>query len=262
MTTVRVGFCTLILASVLAGCSGDDGMQMCGADHCGLQGHTIVKWTFDAYPDWKFPMDSCVDFGVSKVRVDAQSDATGLITTAIDDCGASQVTFDGLAEGTYTIFVDPEDINAASVVVGPSVMSAVTAGTFGADTTTTVNVPYTSWVGTFTGTYLFRLSWGTQTCSMATPPVVTQTVMLSVGGVPITAMTDDGQKLDGTDPKPCYELTQNFPQTAENLPFGPATITVVGKDAANATQFTTVIDTFIGAGITNPTITYDIPAGM
>jgi hypothetical protein len=86
--------------------------------------------------------------------------------------------------------------------------------------------------------------------------------MLSVGGVPISAMTDDGQKLDGTDPKPCYELTANFPQTAEGLPFGPVTLTVVGKDASNATQFTKQIDTFIGAGITNPTITYDIPAGM
>ncbi len=254
----------LVLLAVLASCGADDGMQMCGADHCGLQGHTVVKWTFDAYPELKFPMDSCVDFGVTKVRVDAQSDATGLITTAIDDCGSSQVTFDGLAEGTYTIFVDPEDINAASVISTPASMTGVAAGTFGTDTTTTVNVPYTSWIGTFTGTYLFRLSWGTQTCSLATPPVVTQTVMLSVGGVPITAMTDDGQKLDGMDPKPCYELTQNFPQTALNLPFGPVQLTVNGFSAASTTvpAFSSTIDTFIGAGITNPTITYDIPAGM
>ncbi|MEO8841704.1 MAG: hypothetical protein ABI591_24005 [Kofleriaceae bacterium] len=253
-----------LASCALVACSGDDGMQMCGADHCGLQGHTIVKWMFDAYPEWQFPMDSCVDFGVIKVRVDAQSDATGLITTASDDCGSSQVTFDGLAEGTYTLFVDPEDINGASVVNGPTVLTGVTAGAFGADTTATANIPYTSWVGTFSGTYLFRLSWGTQTCSTAVPPVVTQTVLLAVGGVPITAMTDDGQKLDGTDQKPCYELTQNFPQTAENLPFGPATLTINGYSAASTTvpAFTSTIDTFIGAGITNPTITYDAAAAM
>ena len=53
---------------------------------------------------------------------------------------------------------------------------------------------------------------------------------------------------------------ENFPQSATGVPFGPAQLTIVGRDAANAVLYTHVFDTFVGAGITNPTITYDVPA--
>ncbi len=48
------------------------------------------------------------------------------------------------------------------------------------------------------------------------------------------------------------------------MPFGPVKLTVNGYSAASTTvpAFTSTIDTFIGAGITNPTITYDIAAAM
>ena len=45
-----------------------------------LKGRTVVKWTFNAYPERGFPMDSCVDFGVHKVAVDVV-DADGLATS-------------------------------------------------------------------------------------------------------------------------------------------------------------------------------------
>ena len=248
---------TLVALALLASCGGDDGMQMCGADHCGLQGHTIVKWTFDAYPALKFPMDSCVDFGVAKVSVDAQSDADGTVVSGIDDCGTGQVTFDGLPDGTYTMFVDALDFNQASVLTGPVTMGSVTAGMYQNDTTVTVNVPWTSWVGSFTGTFLFRLSWLGQGCATATTPVVSPKVTLAVNGGAVVPVTDDGEALDGTKVA-CYDLGANFPQSAKNVPFGPATLTVQGLDAADALQYSQVIDTFVGAGITNPTITYDI----
>ena len=84
--------------ALIPACS-DDGPQMCGADHCGLQGHTVVKWIFDSYPDLGFQMDSCVDFGVGKVRVDAVDSTGTVVASKLDDCGAAQVTFEGLPEG-------------------------------------------------------------------------------------------------------------------------------------------------------------------
>lgn len=252
----------LVIVAHLEACGGDDGTQVCGADHCGLQGHTVVKWTFDAYPEWMFPMDSCVDFTVGKVRVDAQ-DSLGGVTTAVDDCGAAQVTFDGLPDGDYTMFVDPQDFVGNSLVTTPTTIT-MPAGVYGADTTATANVPWTSWTGTFTGTFLFRMTWNGQSCSAASPAVVTQVLTLMVGGVPLAVSADNGQKLDGTDPKSCYETTQSFPQSVVNVPFGPAQLKIDGYSAASTTTpaFTKTFDIFLGAGITNPTITYDVPQAI
>jgi len=259
VTSLQGSSALFALCASLAACGGSDGQQMCGADHCGLQGHTIVKWTFDAYPDWMFPMDSCVDFSALKVRVDAQAADTSVVTK-IDDCGVAQVTFDGLPEGEpYTMFVEPEDGAGNPLVTYPTTVM-VDAGAYQADTTVTANVPWTSWIGTFTGTFLFRLSWAGQGCSAA--GVVTQNVTLSVNGTPVSAVADNGQKLDGTDPKPCYDIMQNFPQSATGVPFGPATVKVDGYDgsATPVLIYSKTFDTFVGAGITNPTITFDVPA--
>ncbi len=254
----------LLLICAIAACGGDDdGNQMCGADHCGLQGHTIVKWSFDSYPEKLFSGDSCVDFGILKVRVDAQSDADGTVVTQIDDCGAGQVTFDGLPNGTYTMFVDPEDINLTSLVTTPTVAPA-TAGQYQADTTTTINVDYTTWAfGPFTGTFLWRFKWGGESCSTATTPVVTQVVTISSGGTAISALASpNNQNINGSDPKPCFAFEESFPQSVTGMPFGPAQLTVQGLDAANTPVYMNTFDTFIGAGITNPTITYDVPPVM
>lgn len=242
----------------LAACGGTDGQQMCGADHCGLQGHTVVKWTFDAYPEWMFPMDSCVDFGALKVRVDAQSVADASVVTKIDDCGVAQVTFDGLPENEpYTMFVEPELADGTPLVTAPTTVPA-TAGAYQADTSVTANIPWDSWTGTFTGTFLFRLSWAGQGCSAA--GVVDQVVTLKVNGNVVSAVADNGQKLDGTDPEPCYDVMQQFPQSAKDVPFGPAELTIEGRDSMGMTIYTNTFETFVGAGITNPTITYDVPA--
>lgn len=245
----------------LAACGGDDGVcQDPSLPHCGLQGHTVVKWQFDHYPEWSFPFDSCTDFQVNKVHVDAVG-PTGMVTSKSDDCGAGQVTFDGLTEGDYTMLVAPTDFSNADLVSTPA-SGPIAAGTFGNDTMTTIYVPYTSWINgpTYTGTFLFSITWGGMECAMAATPVVTQVVTLTIGGVPVAAVADNGQRLDGTDPKPCYSTTTTgFPQSATMLPFGPAQLTIVGKDAADATIYTKTFDTFIGAGITNPTLTFDVP---
>jgi len=249
----------------LAACGGGNNTPVdalvCEATNCGLQGHTVVKWTFDAYPEWQFPMDSCVDFNAFKVKVDAVA-ADSTVITQIEDCGAAQSTFDGLAEGApYTMNVTPLDFDGNPVVTAAT-SGTVNGGAFGAGTSVMVNVPWTAWVGAYTGTYLFRVSWAGQGCGAA--GVVTQNLTLKVNGVVVTAVADNGQKLDGTDPENCYDLTQQFPQSATMVPFGPATFQVDGYGTASTTTpiYTKTIDTFVGAGITNPTITYDVPAAI
>ena len=251
----------VVAASLLlaVACGGDD--SQCAnpsLPHCGLTGHTVVKWQFDHYPEWLFPFDSCVDFMVNKVHVDAKG-PDGTVTSISDDCGAGQVTFDGLTEGAdYTMYVAPTDFSGGDLISFPA-SGTITAGSFGADTMTTINVPWTAWIGTFTGTFLFRLTWGGVTCAAAPMPVIKQVLTLTVNGVPVTAMTDTGHHMDGVDSEPCRAFDENFPQSALQVPFGPAQLKVEGRDASDAVLYTHTFDTFVGAGITNPTITYDVP---
>jgi hypothetical protein len=256
---VKIAALVLVLAACGGGNSTPPDALVCGPDHCGLQGHTVVKWTFDAYPEWQFPMDSCVDFNVFKVEVDMIA-ADQSVVTQVEDCGAAQSTFDGLPEGQpYEVHVVPLDFDGNPVVSLPAV-GMVNAGAYQADTTVSVNVPWTYWLGSYTGTFLFRLSWAGQGCSAA--GVAKQNLTLTVNGMVVTQTADNGQKLDGTDPKPCYDLTQQFPQSATMVPFGPGTLKVDGYSSAMTLIYTKTIDMFVGAGITNPTITYDVPAAI
>jgi hypothetical protein len=219
---------------------------------------TLVKWTFDAYPERGFPMDSCVDFGVVNVQVDVV-DSTGTTISRTEACGAAQIAFFGLAEGDYTVFVGPLDGTGAPVTNAP-IQGTVTAGPVGDNREITLNVPWDAWVGSHTGTFLFRLSWGGMSCDALTPDAITnQEVTLTVNGQVQEVMTDDGQKLNGMDKKPCKKLTDEFPQSALNVPFGPATLEVKGYDTMDMMKFTKTFDTFVGAGITNPTLTFDVP---
>lgn len=245
--------CVSVLLAACGGGSGDP----CPTDDCELKGRTVIKWTFDAYPERGFAMDSCVDFGAWKVSVDVV-DANGFATSGRDDCGAAQATFSGLEPGEYDVYVMPLDVDGNPLLKGP-VTSKVTAGTLEAPQEATINVPWDAWLGTYTGTFLFRISWGGLSCEATTPAIKDQTVTLTVNGVVQAVVTDDGQILNGADKKPCKKLTDDFPQSALEVPFGPATLLVEGWDATDNMQFTKQFDTFVGAGITNPTLTFDVP---
>lgn len=245
----------LMLLSGLAACGGAD--DPCANDACTPQGRTVIKWTFNAYPDRGFGMDSCVDFGAHKVAVDL-IDANGFATSGIDDCGAAQATFSGLAAGDYDVYVMPLDINGGGLLAAP-IASRVTAGSVGAPRELTVNVPWDAWLGSFTGTFLFRIAWGGMSCEALLPEIKNQVLTLTVNGVVQNVMTDDGQMMNGMDKKPCKKLSDNFPQSALGVTFGPATLLVEGYDAADNMAFSKQFDTFVGAGITNPTLMFDVP---
>ena len=244
------------LAAILLAFSCGSDTPPCANNNCTLPSNTVVKFTFDANPTLNFPMDSCSDLGVQKVQVDA-TDGAGVVTTLVVDCGEAQATFQGLAEGPYSIALTPLDGGGASLVKAP-IAGMVTAMGPGTSTSASVNVPWDSWTQSYTGTFLFRLSWGGNSCSAAA--VATQELTLTVGGQTFTGMTDTMHHLNGMDPEMCKPLEDNFPESAVQVPFGPATFTVVGKDMGGNVHFQHTFDTFVGAGISNPTITYDVPA--
>ncbi|MGN6105172.1 MAG: hypothetical protein ACTHU0_08715 [Kofleriaceae bacterium] len=237
-------------------CGGDDGpVDPCPTGSCTLPGSTVVKWRFDEYPEWHFPGDTCIDVGASYVRVDVQSLADpNLVVSKEEQCGGNQTTFLDLAAGTWAAFVHPLDENHEPLTNVPGT-GEVLAGTTGANTEVTVNVPYTAWKRAYTGTFLFRLSWGGLSCNLA--GVATQTLTLKAGGSVVTRQSDYGQRMDGTDPKPCRVLPGTTAEYVELLPFGPATLLVVGT-GPNNTTYTQQFDTFVGADKNNPTLSFDV----
>ncbi len=246
-----------LVFGLLAACGGMD-LPVCPTGDCTLPGRTVVKWGFDVYPELLFAGDTCQDMGAQTVRVDLTGidDPTQFDTKDID-CNQHQASFLGLAAGNYSASLTVLDAGG-NPIVKTSVVVPTVAGTPDTESTVTVNVPYTAWTATYTGTFLFRLSWSGKSCETAVPAVANQTLTLMVGGVPASTLTDVGQKLDGSDPKPCRQLGEPFAQFAEGLPFGPATLTVIGEDSLNTPAFEKTIDTFIGAAKNNPTITFDI----
>ncbi len=253
-----LGWVTVVSMQLLS-CGGTD-VPVCPTGSCELAGSTVVKWSFNHYPEWKFESDACSDVGAFNVHVDVTNvDDPSIIESMEKGCSEGQLTFLDLPPGMYSVAVTPLDPDGAPLV-GAAIAGQVLAGTSGENTEVTVNVPYTAWSRTYTGQFLFRLSWAGMSCAAALPvPVVKQTLRLTAGGAIVAATNDMGQRMDGTDPRPCRPLTEPFAQFVQGLPFGPATLLVTGTDSADVVRFQHQFDTFVGAGTFNPTFTFDVP---
>ena len=75
----------------------------------------------------------------------------------------------------------------------------------------------------------------------------------SVSGLP-------SYRIDGTQPVTCVASGLGMAEAVETLPFGPARIAVVGRTAGGAEMFRGTFDTFVGAGTSNPVLTFDVPS--
>ena len=249
---------TLLLATSLfaaTACGGTDEPE-CPTDDCSVPGSTVVKWRFHEYPEWGFLADTCIDLAVDRVRVEAVNQLDPALYFSTDKaCGEGQATLLRLPEGTYDVVVTPLDA-ALNPLVGAGARGVVTAGVPGVPTEAIVNVPYTAWTASYTGTFLFKLTWTGMTCETAA--VTTQTLKLLIKGAPSDKLVDNGQKLDGTDDKPCR--SEQFAQFAEGLPMGPVTFRVTGKDAGGLMKYEREFETFVGVGKNNPTIAFDVLA--
>jgi hypothetical protein len=251
------GAATLSGFALFAACGGgvDD---PCPTDDCSIPGSTVVKWRFHEYPQWGFLADTCLDLGVTDVRVEAlHVDDPDVYFVADKQCGEGQATLLRLPEGTYDVAVTPLDDAGNPAVTEPARGQAI-AGVPGVPTETVINVGHTAWTRAFTGTFLFELSWGGLPCETAA--VATQNLKLLIGGQPVDKLVDNGLRLDGSEDRPCRSHTEEFAQYVEDLPFGPATLVVTGKDAMGSMRFERQFETFVGVGQNNPTLMFDVPA--
>jgi hypothetical protein len=248
----------LVVSATLS--CGDDGPPVCPTGDCTLPGSTVVKWKFNHFPMLNFDSDACSELNVVTVRVEANLADGTPVDMMEKSCGEGQLTFLGLAQGAYKFVVTPLDVDGNSLVTAP-VTATGNASAPGSSVDIAVDVNYPAWARPYTGQLLFRLKWGGMSCPAG---VDTQTLTLTAGGTVRTESTSIDnvvfQRLDGTDPKPCQAFTAAFPQNVMGIPFGPATLLVIGKTTAgNVTVFSHTFDTFIGAGVFNPTLTYDNP---
>lgn len=122
-----------------------------------------------------------------------------------------------------------------------------------------MDVPWDAWAAPLMGTYLFRLTWGAQSCASAMPPVATQRLDVLVDGHSYGGTTDSGQLVDGSDSKPCRPLEESTPQSIAGMPVGPVNLTVFGEDGSGAVRYQRTFDSFVGAGSDNPVIVIDTP---
>jgi hypothetical protein len=254
---MRIALVGGLALSAQLSCGGDS-LPKCDTPDCTLPGSTIVKWKFNHYPELMFDSDSCSDLGVVNVRVEIEHvDDPTITESAEKSCGEGQHTFIDLPTGTYKVTLTPLDGSGESLVHEP-VSKTGLAGSSGAPSEINLVVPYEAWVRSYTGQFLYRLSWDGKSCDAAM--VVSQNLTLVAGGQLVTQRNNRGDAMNGSEDAPCWPLNEQFPQNVMDLPFGPATLLVVGKDASNEVVYEKEFDTFVGAGRFNPTFTFDVPS--
>lgn len=254
-----------VLAMVVALSCSDDGVNPCPTGSCDLPGNTVVKFKFNNYPELGFDSDTCSELSVAKVRVDVigVEDPTGFDTREVQ-CSEGQATFSDLLIQNYNVSVTPLDIDGNPLIkTDMPGRGTVPAAGPNARTEVTVNVQYDSWVRSYTGQFLFKLTWLGAACNPAggTATVTQHSLTLMVNGSVVTQRTTNpvDQPLDGTVDIPCVPST-GMPLTVPNVPWGPATLHVIGKNDADEVLGDHTFDTFVGAGMFNPTLTFDTPA--
>jgi cysteine-rich repeat protein len=271
------------LAALVAACGGDDSGSVCGNmiqepgeacddgndvndDNCTNACQlnlpetldAVIKWEFNRNAAPLFDVDSCFDLGVTRVDVEIQhtSDASATFMDS-ETCGFKQVTFTDIPPGDYLARLRPLD-SSDELKTTETIEQLFTIGT--ADVTVEVNIPYDKWKDDYTGTFYFRLHWGAMgvDCSVAVPPVVEHRLTMKRGAMPVNQTTENGDRLNGTAPGNCVSLGEEFPQSALQIPWGPYTFRVEGLDSGGVPQFDETFDTFVGAGVSNPEMQFEV----
>jgi hypothetical protein len=231
----------------------DDQTDFCRNCTVFLPATTTVQWEFNKEAAPMFTGDSCIDLGVSRVEVQL----TGPVNETMDEgCSLRQVVFSDLPAGQYVASVRALNTNGDILTDAPIEQTLSIPGSTNQEFE--VVIPYDAWTGTYTGSFYFRMRWGGQDCAAATPPVVDHVMTLTQGGPPLSISTTDDNPLDGTPSGTCVSFIEEFPQSALDVPFGPARFRIVGLDNVGTPQFDHEFDTFIGAGVSNPEFEFDV----
>lgn len=245
-------------------CDDGDGDELdeCRACVAFIAPKNVVKWEFnkDAAPG--FTNDGCLDVGATNVQIEL---AGPLPSTQQVSCAMRQVTYNELPAGSYTAAITPLDSSGASLVTSPVIGSFEGNLAYNTTAEITVIVPPEAWARPMTGTFFFLLRWMGVDCATAAPPVATQRVTLRVNGQQVTQQANVGSttypvySLDGSSVT-CVMATLAQAEAARMVPFGRAQLQVSGRDTGGTEWFRGTFDTFVGAGVSNPILTFDVPS--
>jgi len=194
--------------------------------------------------------------GVTAARIHLE--IAGPQPSALDfPCDYSQTTVRALAPGNYVVTGTLFDAMDRPLTRGKSKAEFVMpVDPSGPPVQAIVDFAMDDFVRSdYEGDWFYKLSWaGKKKCSAAEPPVVKTSIRLERDGHAI--VSGKGVTIDGLSPMDCYE-GQHAP-AINKLPWGPAQLVVTGLDASGTPQFQETFTTFIGAGILNPALEYDV----
>jgi hypothetical protein len=220
--------------------------------------NTYLHWRFVATEFPGFDGETCDGIGAANVKVDVSGPK---VDTQTAKCADSQVKLEQLPAGSYTVHMTALDGAGTPLTKGGATTTFTQASE---NQDVTVDFPYADFVKKYTGgTFFFRTNWGgAERCADAAPPVVKERLRLERAGVAIGGVTvDDHTPLDGSAVGLCRDGRPSDPsQAVTNLDWGPAQMTVTGEDGDGHVMYRKTFDTFVGAGIANPTAVFDVPS--
>ena len=229
-------------------------------DDDGCSNTCKAQQTRDAQLIWSMVAKELIGFSESCTGVAAATVhlvVTGPVNLTLDkDCNDSQTKLMALDPGHYTVNGTLFDAAHTALTKGGAMAEFdISSAPPGPPVQVTVDFPFADFVRAYQGNWLYRLKWaGAATCAAAAPPVVNRTIRIERAGVPV--MSSDGVTLDGMTPEPCTDPS-SAPQI-KNLPWGPANVIITGLDGASVPRFRQSFPTFLGAGILNPILNYDV----
>jgi len=238
----------------------DDGNTMSGD---GCSSTCKVEATIDTFIHWQFvatefpPYQGANCSGLAASRVDLM--LTGpKIVMATASCSDAQVKLSSLPLGDYTIHA------AAFDAIGNTLTQGLASKTFtaaGQSQNVFIDFPFEDFTHAYTGTFYFTTKWaGVTTCDGAMPVVAQERVRLERGGEALTGATQDGTPLDGSRTGPCRDFDLASAQFANNLPWGPAMLTVTGEEADGTAAYRQTGATFVGPGLSTYIAQVDVPS--
>jgi hypothetical protein len=250
-------FVGLALPIVLGvGCSSG---ATCPDDPTACRGRVQIRWLLmtEELDDFAFN-ETCAPLEADKVQLDFDGPK---ISSEQYSCQDGQTLLLGLPVGDYSLIgtLLHEDEEGAMTPITRG--GAATAFYFDeTDITVDVIFPYEDFVGSYLGSYYFKTRWGSaDSCETAVPPVDQVTVRLERDGEPVQGVTPEGMSLDGSAFGPCKDFAMS-PYLANDVAWGPADITITGRNEDGVPLYESTFPTFVGAGRANPEFQFDVNA--
>jgi cysteine-rich repeat protein len=241
----------------------DDGRQNgVPGDPCSKQCRLSAE--LDAYVSWtivgvQYPGFAETCGGVEAQTISITVDGPSPSTTSVA-CSNYQLKLADIKAGDYTVSAKLwGDMDAGTALTKGMAKTTFTIAAGQQPVMASMDFPYEDFVRTdYTGDFYFATRWGgSMTCAGATPPVASQELLLERGGTPL--VDTNSLPLDGST-SACVDASSSTTELAKHLPWGPATMTITGLDASGTPRFTGTYQTFVGADLANPTLTFDVPS--